>query len=60
VLAFLDDFWFRYITDIGNAGPDKYNFVWVALIVQVDQSRIRRGTWNRACNFCQLWTSLKR
>lgn len=23
VLAFLDDFWFQYITDIGNAGPDK-------------------------------------
>jgi hypothetical protein len=23
VLAFLDDFWFHYITDIGNAGPDK-------------------------------------
>jgi len=23
VLAFLDDFWFRYIIDIGNAGPDK-------------------------------------
>jgi hypothetical protein len=23
VLAFLDDFWFQYFTDIGNAGPDK-------------------------------------
>src|SRR3984885_32763 len=23
VLAFLDDFWFQYIIDIGNAGPDK-------------------------------------
>ena len=23
VLAFLDDAWFHYITDIGNAGPDK-------------------------------------
>src|SRR3984885_15103792 len=23
VLAFLNDFWFQYITDIGNAGPDK-------------------------------------
>jgi hypothetical protein len=23
VLAFLDDFWFQYITDIGNAGRDK-------------------------------------
>jgi hypothetical protein len=23
VLAFLDDFWFHYIMDIGNAGPDK-------------------------------------
>jgi hypothetical protein len=23
VLAFLDDFWFHYIIDIGNAGPDK-------------------------------------
>jgi hypothetical protein len=23
VLAFLDDFWFQYVTDIGNAGPDK-------------------------------------
>jgi hypothetical protein len=23
VLAFLDDFWFHYIVDIGNAGPDK-------------------------------------
>src|SRR5450755_3113589 len=23
VLAFLDDFWFQYVIDIGNAGPDK-------------------------------------
>jgi hypothetical protein len=23
VLAFLDDSWFQYVTDIGNAGPDK-------------------------------------
>ena len=23
VLAILDDFWFHYVTDIGNAGPDK-------------------------------------
>ena len=23
VLAFLDDFWFQYIIDIGNAGPDQ-------------------------------------
>jgi hypothetical protein len=23
VLAFLDDFWFQYVADIGNAGPDK-------------------------------------
>ena len=23
VLAFLDDAWFQYVTDIGNAGPDK-------------------------------------
>ena len=23
VLAMLDDFWFQYVTDIGNAGPDK-------------------------------------
>jgi hypothetical protein len=23
VLAFLDDFWFQYVVDIGNAGPDK-------------------------------------
>jgi hypothetical protein len=23
VLGFLDDFWFQYVTDIGNAGPDK-------------------------------------
>jgi hypothetical protein len=25
VLAFLDDFWFKYVADIGNAGPDKGN-----------------------------------
>lgn len=23
VLSFIDDFWFRYVTDIGKAGPDK-------------------------------------
>lgn len=23
VLGFVDDFWFRYVTDMGNAGPDK-------------------------------------
>jgi hypothetical protein len=23
VLAFMDDFWFHYVTDLGNAGPDK-------------------------------------
>jgi hypothetical protein len=23
ILAFLDDFWFQYVADIGNAGPDK-------------------------------------
>ena len=23
VLAFVDDFWFHYVTDMGNAGPDK-------------------------------------
>ncbi len=23
VLGIVDDFWFRYVTDLGNAGPDK-------------------------------------
>ncbi|WP_213287335.1 DUF1254 domain-containing protein [Bradyrhizobium sp. sGM-13] len=23
ILAFVDDFWFRHVTDMGNAGPDK-------------------------------------
>jgi hypothetical protein len=49
VLGVVDDFWFRYVTDIGNAGPDKGKGGKYLLLPPDHQGETREGYFTFKC-----------
>jgi hypothetical protein len=47
VLAILDDFWFHYVTDIGNAGPDRGKGGKYLILPPGYKGDIPEGYWRR-------------